>query len=282
MAPEVMQGNGYTLTADYYSLGVLAYELICGNPPFYRKKPGEDIFVKVLKETPVCPKHVSENMQDFINKLLVKTPADRLGAGGYQEIMKHPWLADVDFAKARTRDWPSSLEIYSALSELKYKKAHHMLTQGGGGGEEEIVLISDVNEFQFTYDTENNKNMANDAHKETLRFSAFSELKPDFGRRTKTLGYCLTTEGSRRPSVDSINSSRHIETRHSEKQVANVFKQAKFAALTALKRVMKKTKIFDHEDHDEDYDIPSDSESKSTIPKSYYLKAKINFRTNGE
>ena len=279
MAPEVIQGNGYTYTADYYGIGVLAYELITGNPPFYRKKNGEDIFAKVLRDTPVYPKQVSENMQDFMKKLLVKSPDLRLGAGGYQEIMLHPWLADVDFAKVRTRDWPSGLELTSALSELKYKKAHHMLTQNGGV-EEEIILMPEVNEFQFTYDTEN-KHVT--GYKEIMRFSAFSELKPDFGRQTKTFGISLTTESTRRLSLDTNNSiiGRPLETSFSEKKEVNVYRRAKFAALEALKRVMKKTALFDNDGQDEDFEVPSDSENKAGRAKSYCLNAKINFRSNG-
>mgnify|MGYP000998716743 FL=1 len=279
MAPEVILGNGYTFTADYYSLGVLAYELIYGNPPFYRKKAGEDIFIQVIKETPVYSKQVSEEMQDFMNKLLVKNPTQRLGANGYQEIMLHPWLAGIDFSKVSRRELPSTIDLIPALSELKYKKAHQMLTQGGDMEDEQI--FRDLNQFRFTYDTENDKDFQNlTCHKEVImRFSAFSELKPDFGRTSRNFGLFLTSESTNRFSLDMSHSlSRPLETTFSEKKDTGIFKRAKFAALGALKNAIKRSRLFDQEGQDEDVEIPNDGESLARLAKSYRLTTKLSLQ----
>lgn len=49
MAPEVLEGQGYNKTADWWSLGILTYEMMHGLPPFYNSKSQSTMF-KMIKE----------------------------------------------------------------------------------------------------------------------------------------------------------------------------------------------------------------------------------------
>lgn len=59
-----------------------------------------DIFKAILSVTPgsiTFPNHFQTHAKDLISKLLVLDPANRLGAGGVQEVMCHPWFRNIDW-----------------------------------------------------------------------------------------------------------------------------------------------------------------------------------------
>jgi cGMP-dependent protein kinase len=61
MAPEVMQGKGYSLEADYWSLGVLFYEFICGRLPFAEKATNPfKIYEEIMRHELTFPLFVSD------------------------------------------------------------------------------------------------------------------------------------------------------------------------------------------------------------------------------
>lgn len=58
MPPEVVSRKGHTLTADFYSMGALLYELVTGLPPFYNRDP-EKIYTATLKQHLAYPSNLS-------------------------------------------------------------------------------------------------------------------------------------------------------------------------------------------------------------------------------
>jgi serum/glucocorticoid-regulated kinase 2 len=96
IAPEVYKKTGYTHLADYFSLGVVAYEFVTGTLPFL----SDDIQTlarKIVKDPVEFGSKYSDEFQDFVGRLLAKKPSDRLGAQkGIFEILSHPWLKSID------------------------------------------------------------------------------------------------------------------------------------------------------------------------------------------
>ena len=96
MAPEVMSGQNHTIAVDYFSLGVIGYELMMKKRPYLgksRKEIKEKIMshqVQVKKN--MVPQGWSVESADFINLLLQRKPANKLGLRGPTEIKEHPWF----------------------------------------------------------------------------------------------------------------------------------------------------------------------------------------------
>jgi serine/threonine protein kinase len=85
MAPEVAarSDEGYGMAADWWSLGVVTYELLIWRLPFEASESvtDEEIRCRIITEEPYIPHYISFTATDFISKLLVKDPQKRLGGG---------------------------------------------------------------------------------------------------------------------------------------------------------------------------------------------------------
>ena len=103
LAPEILQKNfKYSYPVDWWTLGILSYELIVGITPFVTgSQDNKKMFNLIERRAITFPDerhgiHLSENCRDFIGRLLDKNPKTRLGMGGSSEVMAHPWLSEID------------------------------------------------------------------------------------------------------------------------------------------------------------------------------------------
>lgn len=96
VAPEVLLGQPYEESVDMWSVGVIAYILLCGFPPFFGEREN-DLFDAILNVKYDFPSpewdSISKDAKDFVKALLVKDPAERLTA---KQANAHPWLAKRD------------------------------------------------------------------------------------------------------------------------------------------------------------------------------------------
>jgi calcium-dependent protein kinase len=93
-APEVIASNDtkvYTQACDVWSVGVLAYVMLCGKPPFWGSRDQHYKNAKneryPFKDAPWD--RMNENVKDFVRKLLKAKPSDRLPI---EKVVQHPWL----------------------------------------------------------------------------------------------------------------------------------------------------------------------------------------------
>ncbi|CAI5461553.1 unnamed protein product [Closterium sp. Yama58-4] len=97
LAPEILLGTGHGATADWWAVGVMLFELLCGVPPFNAPSP-EIIFDNILNRDipwPEVPEEMSYEAMDLIDKLLHPEPSLRLGARGAEEVKAHPFFAGI-------------------------------------------------------------------------------------------------------------------------------------------------------------------------------------------
>ncbi|CAN6298053.1 unnamed protein product [Urochloa humidicola] len=113
LAPEILLGTGHGCSADWWSVGVILFELIVGIPPFNAEHP-QTIFDNILNRKipwPHVPEEMSMEAQDLINKLLTEDPHQRLGANGASEVKQHPFFKDISWdtlARQKAAFVPSS------------------------------------------------------------------------------------------------------------------------------------------------------------------------------
>lgn len=88
LSPEMVQGVAHTYTVDLWSVGVLCYELLVGQPPFDSKEYGTT-YKKILSAEMNFPDFVSEDAKDLISKLVVVNPEGRLPL---EDVLKHPFI----------------------------------------------------------------------------------------------------------------------------------------------------------------------------------------------
>ncbi|XP_042046717.1 probable serine/threonine protein kinase IRE4 isoform X1 [Salvia splendens] len=99
LAPEILLGTEHGYAADWWSVGIILFELITGVPPFNADHP-ENIFDNILSRKipwPSIPSDMSYEAQDLIDRLLVHDPNERLGARGASEVKAHSFFAGVDW-----------------------------------------------------------------------------------------------------------------------------------------------------------------------------------------
>lgn len=99
LAPELLQGHGYTKCVDWWTLGVLLYEMLTGLPPYYDENTN-DMYRKILQDPLRFPPEVHDEARSLLTALLNRDPSKRLGVNGAQEIKDHPFFSrHLDFKK---------------------------------------------------------------------------------------------------------------------------------------------------------------------------------------
>jgi serum/glucocorticoid-regulated kinase 2 len=99
MSPEILLGSGYDYSVDYYTLGVLLFEMLVGLPPHYNEDKMQ-MYKDITMKEPVVPSVLQGHARDILVRLLQIEPEKRLGmgAGGIQEIKSHPFFKEIDWA----------------------------------------------------------------------------------------------------------------------------------------------------------------------------------------
>ncbi|KAJ5076051.1 serine/threonine-protein kinase [Anaeramoeba ignava] len=114
IAPEVFSKTGYNDSCDWWSLGVIMFEMLCGYPPFSAKSRRET-FLKIQnwKKYLVFPSDVlvSREAKDLIYKLCCE-PENRLTP---EQIKKHPFFKGVDWENIRQQTSPYIPQLSSAI-----------------------------------------------------------------------------------------------------------------------------------------------------------------------
>ncbi|XP_048458468.1 ribosomal protein S6 kinase alpha-3 isoform X4 [Rhincodon typus] len=105
MAPEVVNRRGHTQSADWWSFGVLMFEMLTGTLPF-QGKDRKETMTMILKAKLGMPQFLSPDSQSLLRMLFKRNPGNRLGAGpdGVEEIKRHSFFSTIDWNKLCRRE----------------------------------------------------------------------------------------------------------------------------------------------------------------------------------
>ncbi|XP_006261688.4 protein kinase C eta type [Alligator mississippiensis] len=99
IAPEILQEMLYGPDVDWWAMGVLLYEMLCGHAPFEAENE-DDLFEAILNEEVVYPSWLPQDAVGILKAFMTKNPNMRLGSqalGGESAILRHPYFKQMDW-----------------------------------------------------------------------------------------------------------------------------------------------------------------------------------------
>ena len=167
IAPEVIRQKGYGQEIDWWSLGVIMFEMMIGYPPFFSESSTETC-KKILdwKNTlNIRPEaNISKEAEDILRKL-INDPETRLGANGADEIKCHPFFKGIDWNRIKETLIPPFIPELKNNYDTKYfdefeeDEPFYPINNDNSKGKK--YQKKDMCFVDFTYNRENDNNYRN-------------------------------------------------------------------------------------------------------------------------
>ncbi|KAJ1310892.1 hypothetical protein OPQ81_009407 [Rhizoctonia solani] len=123
IAPEVIENSGHTSAVDWWTLGILIYEMICATTPF-KGSNRNATFQNVMKLPVQYPENVKISPQgkDIIARLLDKSELTRLGSqSGASEVKQHKWFAKLNWGLLRNQRPPIQPAVSKGIDAVNFR-----------------------------------------------------------------------------------------------------------------------------------------------------------------
>lgn len=124
MSPEIIKGEGHNKLSDWWSFGILLFELLTGTTPFVDNNK-ERLFELILNSEILFDKYsyISLTAIDLIEKLLMKDPYKRIGStGGLSQLQDHSFFTGINFESLLNKDYKSLYlpQLYNIKDDVQY------------------------------------------------------------------------------------------------------------------------------------------------------------------
>ena len=167
IAPEVIRQKGYGQEIDWWSLGVIMFEMMIGYPPFFSESSTETC-KKILdwrKTLNIRPEaNISKEAEDILRKL-ISDPETRLGTNGADEIKNHPFFKGIDWNHIKETLIPPFIPELKNNYDTKYfdefeeDEPFYPINNDNSKGKK--YQKKDMCFVDFTYNRENDNNYRN-------------------------------------------------------------------------------------------------------------------------
>lgn len=151
IAPEIISGKGYDKSADWWSLGILVYEMLSGKHPYKTKNNDKmSMFRKILEKPVKMRPEFSNDARSLINGLLAVKTHNRIGCSdlGADEIKYHEFFRSINWTMLKDKKIEPPIIPKDLNEEHRYG---HLKKDGSSIEELQAEFSDDVNE---DFDTE--------------------------------------------------------------------------------------------------------------------------------
>ena len=163
IAPEVFNQKGYGQEVDWWSLGIIMFEMMIGYPPFYSESSTETC-KKILdwkNNLEIKPEvNISKDAIDILKKL-INDPDKRLGKNGADEVKKHPFFKNIDWDHIKETLIPPFIPELSGPYDStyfdQYEETEPFYPLNSNNGKYKKYQKKDMCFVDFTYNRENDK-----------------------------------------------------------------------------------------------------------------------------
>ncbi|KAL0222547.1 hypothetical protein RCL1_002401 [Eukaryota sp. TZLM3-RCL] len=146
LAPEVITNRGHSHGVDWWSLGILIYEMLEGHSPFAGDSPYAT-YEKILAGQIVFPSHFDTVTKDLIRRLLTPDKARRLGClrNGATDVMNHKFFRNIDWNALLRKKIPAPFvpDVKSAGDHSAFEYYPVVSIEGDSIAEEHQILFKD-------------------------------------------------------------------------------------------------------------------------------------------
>ncbi|KAM3620806.1 uncharacterized protein V6R79_002229 [Siganus canaliculatus] len=101
IAPEILLGQKYTFSVDWWSFGVLVYEMLIGQSPF-QGDDEDELFESIRSDTPHYPRWITKESKNLIELLFERDPSRRMEFA--RKIRTHPFFKTINWTALEKRE----------------------------------------------------------------------------------------------------------------------------------------------------------------------------------
>ena len=123
ISPEVLLNKGHGKGVDWWTLGILLYEMLVGQPPFVDDDPLK-VYQLILGGKLAFPRFMDKNAKSLVKKLVVADLTKRFGClkAGALDIKSHKWFIGFDFEALLTKSIPAPIvpQVFSTTDTSQF------------------------------------------------------------------------------------------------------------------------------------------------------------------
>lgn len=177
IAPEILMNRPHSFAVDLWSLGVIIYEFLMGEPPFHGDTEKETHERILRGRYYIDDEDMSPESIDLISKLLKLNPDERIGGKDINEILNHPWLRGVNSAKApfkpelNSKEDTNYFECRYELSEQDDKDILQDMELAANSAENANINNSSSGRIGIINQSSSNLNLINHSNSSSINLS---------------------------------------------------------------------------------------------------------------